>query len=59
MKIEFDEKGQEYVEIKKSSEGVSLVISVKDPKSPKSSIINSAEVSLEEFKKLVSELNLR
>jgi hypothetical protein len=56
MRIEFDDSGYDYVEIKPSSGGVSIVISSRDLKSPRSAIINSAEVTKEEFLKLISEI---
>jgi hypothetical protein len=40
MRIEFDDSGYDYVEIKLSEGGVSVVISSRDLNSPRSAIVN-------------------
>jgi len=59
MRIEFDENGYDFLEFKKSEGGISIIISSKSASVPRSSVINSAEVSEEEFLKLLSDLNLK
>lgn len=56
MRIEFDENGYDYVELKESEGGVSLVISSRDLKSPRSAIVNSAEITKDQFLEIVSKV---
>jgi len=56
MRIEFDDNGYDYIEVKPSEGGVSVVISSRDMKNPRSAIVNSAEVTKEEFLELISEV---
>lgn len=56
MRIEFDENGYDYVELKESEGGVSLVISSRDLKSPRSAIVNSAEITKDQLLEIVSKV---
>jgi len=58
MRIEFDENGYDYVEIKPSEGGISIVISSRDFNNPRSAIINSAELTKEQFYKLISDVDM-
>lgn len=56
MKISFDDHS--YIEIMVTANGnVSVVLSAKDGKNAKNTIVNSAEISKEQFLKLVAEVN--
>jgi len=57
MKIIFDEKGYEYIEITKSNNGIYVVISAKDINNQKKTIVNSAELTMEQFVNLISDIN--
>lgn len=58
MKIDFDDTS--YVEISKSHTAgggkINIVLSAKDGKNPKNNIINSAEISYEQFLQIVNEI---
>ena len=56
MKLEFEDKS--YIEFKKSdSPGkIMIVISAKDHENPLKKITNAVEVTIEEFKKLISDV---
>lgn len=57
MKIAFDDKS--YIEIKKTDDGkVVIVISAKDGNNNLKKITNAVEVSLDEFKQLISDIKL-
>lgn len=58
MKITFEDKS--YVEIKKSTNDnkIYIIIQAKDQNNPLKKITNSVEVTEEEFKKLMSEINV-
>lgn len=58
MIIFFDEKEYEFIEIKKSSGGITISISAKDMKDILKTTINSAEITQEEFVELISDLDL-
>lgn len=57
MKIEFVDKS--YIECKKSDTPgkIILAISAKDHENPLKKITNAVELSIEEFKKLISEVS--
>ena len=55
MKIDFDDSS--YINIFLSSDRkVMIVLSAKDGKNPKSTIINSAEISIEQFSEINREI---
>ena len=56
MKITFDEKGYEYIEIKPSGDGVHVVISAKGADDPRKTIVNSAELTKEQLLELISDI---
>jgi hypothetical protein len=56
MKITFDEKGYEYIEVKESSKGVHIVISAKGADDPRKTIVNSAELTKEQLLELISDI---
>lgn len=61
MRLEFDEKGYNYIEFKKaknSKKDIAIVLSSKDNKNPLSAITNSVEITNEEFLELISDLGL-
>lgn len=55
MRIEFDGKG--YIECNKTDTGkIALTISAKDQTNSRKKITNTVELTIEEFKKLISEV---
>ena len=56
MKIQFEDKS--YVEIKKTSSGdkILVIIQAKDHNNDRKNITNAVELSIEEFKKLISDV---
>jgi len=56
MKITFDDKS--YIECKKSDkpDHVVIVISAKDAENSRKKITNAVEITIDEFRKLVSEI---
>lgn len=56
MKITFDEKGYEYIEVKESPNGVHIVISAKGADDPRKTIVNSAELTKEQLLELISDI---
>lgn len=57
MKIEFDQN-YNFIEIKRSSKGIEITLSSKEPKQPLTSIVNSVILPEEQFKKLIAGLDL-
>ena len=57
MRIDFDKFGREYLEIKESEGGISVVISAQDMGNSRKTLINSVEVSKDDFFKIVSSLS--
>lgn len=56
MKITFDDKGYEYIEIVPSENGVHVVISAKEADNPRKTLVNSAELTREQLLKLISDI---
>lgn len=54
MKLNFE--SDEYIEIYRIGSGVMLSIASRHPSKPKSLMINSAEMTLDQFKQLVSDI---
>jgi hypothetical protein len=55
MKISFDDKS--YIDVRKSPENkVTIIISAKDQTNPLKKITNAVEITMEEFKKLISDV---
>jgi hypothetical protein len=56
MKISFDDKS--YIECKRSDkpDHIIVIISAKDAENPRKKIANAVEITIEEFKKLISEV---
>lgn len=55
MKINFDDTS--YIQISRShTDKIQIVLSAKDNKNPYNSIINSAEISLDQFLQIISEV---
>jgi hypothetical protein len=57
MKIEFEDKS--YIDCQKSSNPgkIIIVISAKDHENPLKKITNAVEITVEEFKRLISDAN--
>lgn len=56
MKIQFDDKS--FIEAKKTDDGkILIIIQAKDHENPLKKITNAVELSAEEFKELVSDIN--
>ena len=58
MKIQFDDGS--YVEIRKSDEPdkILVIVSAKDHMNPSKKITNAAEMTMEQFKKLISDVQV-
>ena len=56
MKILFDEKGYEYIEVTPSKDGVHVVISAKGADDPRKTVVNSAELTKEQLLELISDI---
>jgi len=57
MKIEFDDDS--FVELLNSSPGkISIVLGARDHKNPLNIVINSAEITIKEFQKLLSDIEI-
>lgn len=56
MRIDFDDGG--YIELKRSSNKIHIIIGAKDFSKPTDMIINLAEVNFEEFSKLVESIDI-
>jgi len=55
MKIQFDDKS--YIDCHKSEDGkIVIIVSAKDYDNPLKKITNSVELSIEDFKKLISDV---
>lgn len=57
MKINFDGKGDDFIEIKNNNDKIVIIISAVDIKNPLRTIINSAEITQEQFAALIKEVN--
>jgi hypothetical protein len=57
MKITFDDKS--YIECKKSDkpDHIIIIVSAKDAENPRKKITNAVEITVEEFKRLVSDVS--
>ena len=53
-KILFDDKS--FIECKKKDEKITLIISAKDYSDPLKKIVNAVEITMDEFKQLVSDV---
>ncbi len=60
MKLEFDEKGYNFIEFKKikDSNKIAIVLSSKDGSNKNRTIVNSAEITMDQFLELISDLDL-
>jgi len=56
MKITFDEKGYEYIEISPSTKGVHVTISAAGADEPRKTVVNSAELTQEQLLELISDI---
>lgn len=56
MKIEFDKKGNDFIEIRQEGDNVVIILSSQDINNVRSSIINSVEIRKDQFEKLISEI---
>lgn len=56
MKITFDNKGRNYLEIYNRDNKVVIIISAENMGNSLKTIINSAEITTEQFQKIVSEI---
>lgn len=54
MKIQFDDKS--YIECQKLNNKIVIIVSAKDYNNPLKKITNSVDLSIEEFKKLISDV---
>jgi hypothetical protein len=57
MKLEFDTTGKNYIEIKEVEGKVIISLSVKNSKNPLSTLVNSAEITKDQFKDLTKDIN--
>ena len=55
-KIVFDEKGFNFIELTKQNNNIIIVLSTKDPNNNRKTIVNSVEIELDEFNKIISDL---
>ena len=58
MKKEFDDRGANFIEVSESDGKVAIILSSKDGSSLNKTIINSVELTLEEFQELISDIHL-
>jgi hypothetical protein len=60
VKLEFDDKGYNFIEFKKAKDPdkIAVVLSSKDGNNINKTIVNSAEITREQFLKLISDLDL-
>ncbi len=60
MKIEFDDKGYNYIEFKKAKDPdkIAIILSSKDGSNPNKTIVNSAEITEKQFLDLISGIDL-
>lgn len=58
MKIKFDDK-YNFIEVKKTDSGIEIILSSKNFKSPRTAIVNSVVLNEEQFKKLISDIDLK
>ena len=60
MRIEFDDKGCNFIEFKKAKdpEKIAIILSSKDGNNINKTIVNSAEITKEQFIELISGLDL-
>ena len=56
MKITFDEKGYEYIEVSPSKKGVHVTISALGADEPRKTVVNSAELTQEQLLELISDI---
>lgn len=57
MKVTFDNQGNNYVEMRITDTGhYQVIISVQNPNSPLTTVINSVELTKEQLSSLISEL---
>ena len=54
MRVDFEDGS--YVEIKKTDDKITVIISAKDHLNQSKKIINAAEMTIDEFKKLISDV---
>jgi hypothetical protein len=56
MKIDFEDKS--YIECKKKDDKIVIIVSAKDGSNANKRIVNAVEITPEEFKQLISEIEL-
>lgn len=57
MRIDFDSNRRNYLEVTKTKDNnVSIVISAQDGNHPLNCIINSAQITLEQFKEIINQI---
>ena len=56
MKIEFDENGKNFISVSKTNTGVAIILSSQDKDDLKKTIVNSVELSMDEFINLISDI---
>jgi hypothetical protein len=56
MKIQFDDGS--YVDCKKDNDKIILIISARDYENPRKKINNTVELTIEEFKQFISDIEL-
>lgn len=60
MKITFDESGYNFVEFSLTKGGsVVIILSSKESSNPRKTIVNSVELTPEQFEEILSDLNFR
>ena len=58
MRIEFDEKGNNFIEIKESEERIAVILSSQDGNNISKTIVNSVYLTKEQFSNIIKELGL-
>ena len=58
MRKDFDKLGYNFVEIKESGEEIEIILSSRDPNTPRTTIVNSVSVTKEEFINLISDIKI-
>lgn len=58
MKLEFDDKGDNYIEIKYEQENIVIILSSQDSFNTRKTIVNSVSLSKEQFKDLLKDITV-
>jgi len=58
MRIEFDEKGNNFIEIREVGENIAVILSSQDGNNISKTIVNSVYLTKEQFSNIIKELGL-